>query len=243
MILRGKSFRFIIQYVIFEKVTPRMVLDSKKIRIIILLIILQALICFVNPTIAQTKNGFTNTDQFEIPENNGVIRFNINGTYDLVSLENSIWIFENLHFDNSQREDNLNLTVSAKDCELIINSYFLYNRTYDGETFRRARLTYSTIGDGSQLFNLGLDPKMGNLDVRLNGEWVGRNHGWTLSSDGTLNISGANSSVIISYYGFPDSFRDNSDFFRKHSIVVVSSLFVGITVFFAFFLKKRKDET
>jgi len=190
----------------------------------------------------ETEIIFTEADKFVIPENNSSISFVANGTYKLASLVDSAWIFENFRFSNSLRENKLYLKVSAKDCEIIISSYFVYNRTYDGENMKSARLRYTTSDSGTQLINLGFDPNMGNYDARLNGERIGKNHGWTDAPDGTLYITGGAENVTISYYGFPDSFGDNSDFFGNHSVALGASFFVGIIILVAFLLKKKGEK-
>lgn len=210
--------------------------------IIIFVIISQLLSCFSILANGQSEITFTAADKFEIPSNNSSVRFTNNGTYEMTSLENRVWSFENLRFFNYQGMEKLNLKVSATDCDVTISYYLVYNGTFGGENVKRARLSYTVSGPGTQIFNFGLDPSMGNLDVRLNGEWVGRNHGWTVSPDGTLNITGATANVTLLYYGYPDSFGNSPNFFDEHSVVIISTFSVVIVVFLAIFITRRRNE-
>ena len=186
--------------------------------------------CFVVLVNTQSKIFFSIFDTFEIPEKDFSFRFALNGSCQSAILDDGYWVFEDLQFESFGEEGDLFLKVRGEDCEIVVNSYYTYNRTYDEETVKRARLSYRTFGGGVQEFNLGLDPKLGLLDVRLNREWVGRNNGWTLSSDGTFSVTGATANVTLLYYGFPESFAYSSDFVTEHSVLVVTSVFLGIIV-------------
>ncbi|MEJ2242888.1 MAG: hypothetical protein P8Y18_12235 [Candidatus Bathyarchaeota archaeon] len=185
---------------------------------------------FVETILVYAENEYTFTPDtwFEIKSNNSSIRFSTNGTYEKAILENGKWTFYNLHFINSQNREKINLTVSAINCQVAINFYIVYNRTFDGEPTKSAILRYTVNGLGTQIFNLDLDPKKGELDAILNGEWVGKNHGWTHSSDGTFTITGATENVTLLYYGYPQSFVNNTDFFANHSVILTSTFSFGI---------------
>lgn len=192
---------------------------------------------------AEKEIAFTPDNKFDIPSNNSSISFSTNGTYQMASLENGTWNFENLIFFNSQEQEELNLKVSAINCDITINFFRIYNRTFDGENAKRATLGYTILGTGTQFFNLGLDPKAGALDARLNGEWVGKNHGWTHSSDGTFTITGASENVTLLYYGYPDSIGDAENVFDNHSIVIASTFSVGIVILLAIFITHRRSQS
>ena len=190
---------------------------------------------------AENENSFTPDTWFEIKSNNSSIRFSINGTFEKATLENETWIFNNLQFINSQNQEKLNLIVSAKNCQVTINYYRIYNRTFDGEPVKRAALRYTVNGVGTQIFNLYLDPKKGQLDARLNNEWVGKNNGWTHSSDGTFTITGATENATLLYYGYPPSIGDTTDFFSYHSVILASTFSVSFIIILAIYLNKRKE--
>lgn len=202
-------------------------------------IVITQSLTFICATNAQSKINFSYVDKFEIPEKNCSISFSSNGTYDLATLKNNFWTFESLQLSNSEEIEKLHLEVSGKDCEIIINSYFIYNRTINEENIKRAVLRYSAFGSGTQIFNLGLDPNMGSFDARLNGEWVGLNNGWTVSSDGTYKITEPATNVTLLYYGYPDSFRNKPNFFEGHSVLISSILFFVIVLVSAVILKKK----
>lgn len=190
---------------------------------------------------AENEYKFTPDTLFEIKSNNSSIQFSMNGTYEKATLENGIWNFYNLCLINSENQEKFNLKVSAKNCQVTINYCILYNRIFDGEPVKRAALRYTVNGLGTQIFDLGLDPKKGQLDARLDNEWVGKNNGWTHSIDGTFTITGATKNATLLYYGYPPSIGENKDFFANHSIIFSSTFSVGIIILLATYMKKRKE--
>ena len=134
-------------------------------RIGIFVIIVQLLSCFTILTKAQPEIAFTTAEVFEIPSNNSSIRFATNGTYGSAVLEKDTWSFENLFFSNFFGPEKLNVTVSATDCNVTINPYLIFNRTSRGENVKWVIFSYTVLGQGTQVFNLGLDPDKGQLDL------------------------------------------------------------------------------
>jgi hypothetical protein len=203
--------------------------------------------CFGFFAHGQSETAFTSTDAFEIPVNNSVISFAVNGTYEQARLGNGTWSFVNLRLNNSQNSENLDLKVSAKDSKVRILSCQIYNGTFAGERTRGARLRYTVVGQGVQVFYLGIDPKGGDWGVTFNGIYMGKNDGWSLSPDGTLTVTGATANVTLTYYGFPNSFREDEDGFnqpilKQHSIVIVITIVVAITIILAVAVRTRKTE-
>ena len=135
--------------------------------------------------------------------------------------------------------------MSAKDCEVTIFSCLIYNSTFAGERVKSARVRYYVVGNGEQVFDLGLDPKVGDWGVVFDGVFKGETDGWRLSSDGTLTITGATGNVTLSYYGFPASFRDIIDgegqLFSQHSVVAITSFVVGFIVLLAASVRIRRS--
>ena len=204
--------------------------------------------CFCFFAQGQSETAFTPTDTFEIPVNNSTISFAVNGTYEQASLDNGTWSFVNLRLINSQNSENLNLEVSAKDSKVTIASCQIYNGTFAGERARGARLRYTVVGKGVQVFYWGIDPKGGDWGVIFNGIYVGKNDGWYLSPDGTLTVTGATANVTLIYYGFPDSFREGEDGFnqpilKQHSIVIVTTIAATIIIILAVATRTRKTES
>jgi hypothetical protein len=187
---------------------------------------------------------FTTTEKFDFPANNGSLSFATDGSYEKAIFENSVWSFLNLDLNNSQSFDKISFQVSVEDSKVTIISCRIYNSTFVGERVRNARLSYTVIGHGKQVFNLDLDPKGGDWQVILNGIYKGKNDGWSLSNDGSVSITRATSNVTLVYYGFPDSFRDSTNGFNQiinlHSVLIATTFFVSITVLLATFIKKRK---
>ena len=204
-----------------------------------LLITVQLAFFFISDINAQSEYLLSEDDVFEIPDNNFSFHFSSNGTFESAGLINGFWVFEKLELFNSRNDNKLFLKVSGQDCSIIIESYYVYNRTFEGENMKRAVFRYTTSVFGTQTFNLGLDPKMGSFDARLNREWVGLNHGWTVSSNGTYSITKATENVSLLYYGYPESFANNQDFFGNHYVLIYSSIIFSITLIFAVLVKKK----
>jgi len=187
----------------------------------------------------QSEIAFKTTDSFEIPNTNGSINFAVNGTCEKANLENNKWNFISLKLNNNQNEEKLNFKVSAKECNVTITSYRIYNRTIGQDTVKRARLSYDLAGAGIQSFDFGIDPERGEWDVRFNGVYVAENRGWSLSSDGILTVTGATGNIILSFYGIPDS-NFNQSFFNQHSVVILVTFITVIIITFSIAIKTRK---
>lgn len=189
----------------------------------------------------QSEISFSAFENFDIPINNGSISFAFDGTYEKASLEKGIWKFTNLQINNSQNYEKLDLKVSILDCNITISSYRVYNRTFGSEIVKRATLRYEVGGTGSQDFDFGLDPNMGDWGVKVNADYLAENRGWTLSPNGISIDTEVAANVILAYYGFPESFYKES-FFNQHSIVIISSLIAAIVVIFSTVLKIVKNQ-
>jgi hypothetical protein len=188
----------------------------------------------------QTETILSSGDLFEIPSNNSSVIFAANGSYSSAVLENKIWKFQNLKLNTDLGLQQLNLTVSATDCDVIIDAFIIYNRTFGGDYTTLARLGYSIQGTGTQKFNIGLDPNMGRFDAVIDGEFVGRNHGWTISSDGTFYITKPAKSISLLFYGYPESYIDNSNFLEEHYVVIITTTLMLFPIFFGTVIALRK---
>lgn len=152
---------------------------------------------------AQTDNAIKPADVFAIPEFNSTIRIAVNCTCGQLNFKNNEWVFVNLVLNNSNSLVKLNLTVSARNCNLTIISYDRYNSSFAGSPAINTRLRYNVSGIGSQAFNLHLDPEEGDYSVIADGVFLGLFDGWSISPDSTLIIAGEHSDVRIAYYGHP----------------------------------------
>ena len=214
-------------------------------RFVLLILFSSCLVFFGN---CQSEIAFTPTDTFEIPTTNSSINFSFNGTYEQANLENNTWNFKNLRLINSQNVEKLDLKVSAQNSKLMITSCQVYDSTFAGEIARNARLRYNVTGLGKQVFDLGLDTRMGEWSVILNGEWIGKNHGWSLSSDGKLTVTEAAGNITLAYYGYPSSFRDSIDGFSQtawmqHTVIITITIVVVVIAAIAAAIELRNKNT
>jgi hypothetical protein len=196
---------------------------------------------FVSEISAQIGYSLSEDDFFEIPENNFSFRFSSNGTFVSAGLIDGFWVFEELELFNSRNDNKLYLKVSGQDCSIVIESYYVYNRTLKGENMKSAVLRYTTSVCGTQTFYLDLDPQMGSFDARLNREWVGLNHGWTVSQNGTYTIFEPTQNVSLYYYGYPESFGNKHDFLENHYVLVISLILLSIIIIFGIISRKKFD--
>lgn len=131
-----------------------------------------------------------------------------------------------------------NLKVSAQDSNVIIRSCQTFNTTFAG-----ARIRYYVEGQGKQIFNIGALPKGGEWSVSFNGVFIGENDGWSVSRDGTVIVTGANSNsnVTIAYYTFLGSYADSSNLpiYQGHSVAIVTAVAIGIAVVVALIIRKK----
>lgn len=188
----------------------------------------------------QSETTFTVNDTFEIPATNSSIRFAVNGTYENAVLENNTWFFDGLHFSRFFATEKLNITVSAMSCHLTINPYRIFSRISQGENVTWVLFSYTVQGDGTQVINLGLDPLAGHIDVILDGEFIGLNHGWTRSPDGTISVTAPVSNITLWYYGHPESYLQESNFFDDHYVVLGSTFSLAVIVGLATVITRKK---
>lgn len=189
-------------------------------------------------TQAQTNITFTSQDKFIIPELNGSISFSVNGSCSAATLENSAWVFKDLRFNITQPLGNLK--ISAENSNVIIQSYRAYNAS-----FRSARLSYNVEGEGKQTvnfcFNYSQPSSTSEWSVNLDGNsFVGEGKGWNLLPDNTVVITGAAKNATIVHYTFNASLEDsNLPFYQKHSIAIITTAVVALTVAVAFVIKVK----
>lgn len=195
---------------------------------------------------AQTEVILDPADKFEVPAYNSTISFAVNGTYFEASLQNDRWTFTNLVLNNSVSRAKLNVTVSAQDSNVTITSYQKTNSTFAGSPASTVRLRYVAVGQGSQTFNLHLNPEEGDYSVIADGVWIGLYDGWSISSDSTITITGERHSVSIAFYGDPETSQNflSQPFYIQHSVIILTSIIlaitVGMTVVFRIIIKKQQ---
>jgi len=195
----------------------------------------------------QSITSFTPADKFDIPVNNGSVSFGVNGTYEKAILENGVWSFADLRLNTTQSSVTGHLKISSENSMVTVMSCQIYNSTFAGEPVKGARLRCSVVGEGTQVFDLGLDPKGGDWNVVHNGVYIGKNNGWSLSPDGTLELNGLTGNVSLSYYGFPSSYVAEADYFdetflNRHSVVIITTFAVVIIVLLAVAVRPRRKQ-
>ncbi len=193
----------------------------------------------------QNSNSFMPSDNFSIPAYNGIISFAVNGTYSKATYENDNWTFVNLQLKGSQ--PIANFQVSAQNSNVTILSYRAANNT----SFQSVRLSYSVVGQGMQIFNLGLGPEQDGLSSSVewsvtvnNNVFLAEGEGWTISHSGTLVINGATGNVSIVHYRFNGSFggnfqNSNLPFYQQHSVAIATVAVVVIVIAIALVFKFR----
>jgi hypothetical protein len=196
---------------------------------------------FISVVRAENEISFITTDKFLIPTKNSEFNFAFNGTYEMAYLENDFWIFKNLDSSNLRSSEKLNLKISPLDCKLTIFPFRIAYYQYGESILKWVILRYTIYGKGTQIINLGFDANNGQLDVIIDGEFVGRNQGWTRSNDGTLTITNAADTVTIWYIGYPEP-DENRTLLDQHSVLFGSIFFISSIILISVFITKRKSE-
>jgi hypothetical protein len=191
---------------------------------------------------AQTAVTFTSTDQFSIPQKNGLINFAVNGSFSSATMENDTWFFRDLRLRNAQTMGNL--TVSVENSNMTIYSY-------RGSTFIGAGGTLRCLiqGQGKQTINLGLNttqpthpsewyittPGPNNRTV-----FLAENEGWTLMPDNSVVITGITGNLSLTHYsGFSVPDNSNLPFYEQHSIIIITAALVVVTAAISVAVKFR----
>ena len=187
---------------------------------------------------AQTRQTFTPSDKFNIPELHGSVSFALNGSYSEAKLENNTWVFTDLRFNISIPLGNLK--ISTENSNVIVQSYRAFNFS-----FRSARLLYTVEGAGKQTvnfdFNSSTPSSVSEWSVNLDGRsYVGEGKGWNLLRDNTVVVTGATKNATVVRYTFVDSFNDsNLPLYQRHSITITTGAAIALTVAIAIIIKVK----
>jgi hypothetical protein len=186
--------------------------------IIIIIIALTSYPIYSN-ALAQTNTTFTSSDKFIIPELNGSIRFNVNGTYSSSLLQNNSWVFTDLKLANSPIVRTLK--ISVENSNMTVYSY----RT-SPQFGRSTSLRFNVDGQGKQSVNLGLNITKATdssewLITIPNGGIVVEGIRWNLLPDNTVVVNGLSGNVSISHFNYtmPTS---TGPFYVQHSIAIIT---------------------
>ncbi len=208
-------------------------------------VIIVALIFSVYPNVqAQNLTIFPSTNKFDIPEQNGSIRFFTNGSYSSSTLENNTWTFNDLTLYNSSRLGDLK--VSVKDSNVTIFMFFKFAGF--GQFGQGALITYTIEGVGQQTVNLDLnrtqptDPS--EWSVMVPGPdgttiFLAEGRDWKLLADDSVVINGLTGNVTVANFGFTPSNDANLPFYLQHSIALTTLVAVLATVMLALVISYR----
>jgi hypothetical protein len=212
---------------------------SKKWRALTVLFGFVLVSVLVYPTIhAQNSNAFTPTDKFIFPDSNSSLSFYTEGNYQEASFENDAWTFINLKVNASDQNEGLNLTVSARDSNLIIRAYQRFNLTRQGII-----LSYVVDGEGEQTLDFDFTPGQGAWTVIFNEEIIPEDQGWA-RDDSRLTVTGATANITLFYVSYSNiDDNTNKTFYEQHSIAIATSGIVAATVIVALTIKFTQGNT
>ena len=219
---------------------------------------------------AQRVVSFTPDSPFSIHVCNATIHFAFNGSYSQAKLEDNTWVFSNLQVNSTRtwffgdwRPINPSMVetfrVSAKSCNVTIISLFVSQGqdeqivgNYNAFCQRMGSMTYNVSGPGVQSVNFDLSPSFGqnprirDVFVMLDRDLTGRSDanqqsdGWSISSDGTLTVTGATTEANIMCRDYSSLLIDESlPFHENHSVLVVSLVLVAGTVVFGVIIRNN----
>jgi hypothetical protein len=187
---------------------------------------------------AQTRQTFTPSEKFIIPELNGSLSFAFNGSYSEATLENNTWSFKDLRFNVTQSLGNLK--ISAENSNITIQSIRAFN-----SSFRSSRVTYTVECVGKQTVNFGFNSSQpssaSEWSVNLDGHsFVGEGKGWNLLRDNTVVVTGAAKNATVVHYTFNVPFDDsNLPLYQRHSIAITTVAAIVLTVAIAIIINVK----
>lgn len=201
-------------------------------------VVLLGLIFIAVSSSAQAQNAgtfFTPNDKFQIPQQNASISFGTNGSYSTATLQNNTWYFTGLTLSATFPPGNL--TVSAKDSNITIYSY--YSNLNFNQFRRTAMVRYFAEGQGEQVFNLGLNASSTSavgwsviVPLRADGtgsDFLAEGKNWHLRSDNTIAVEGLTGNITVAYFGFASTDSD-LPFVEQHSVALATIVIVAATI-------------
>ena len=187
---------------------------------------------------------FSAMDVFTIPSVNGSVRFSVDGSYASAVLDNDTWVFTNLTLGGSRVSGNLKF--SAKDCNVIINSFAPSRNTANG-SFSSCYIRYTVEGVGEQVINLGLN----SSKPSHHSEWMvltqadmvyGEGKVWKLLPDNSVIVSGLLGNVTVMRYGSSVYSVDDRAFYLRHSVSITTGIILAITVAVTSVIRVRSEK-
>jgi hypothetical protein len=223
-------------------------MKNKKATALIVLefIVAASLLSIAPPTQAQTAIAFTPNDQFDIPEQDGTIRFGFNGNYSSATLEKGSWIFKDLQMEHPQNflgfdlngSQGVNkLKFSAEDSNVTIWACLSFYYTLPVYS-----IYYTAEGVGSQTVNLGLNSTESDVTewsvIIKDNVFLAEGDGWTLTPDGTIVLTGLEGNVTLAHFEL-GSFEKNVLFYLEHSVTILTGVTLAIVIVAAVAIKIR----
>ena len=219
--------------------------NSRRLQTGLAVVIFVALIFSVYPNVnAQNSTIFTPADKFDIPEQNGSIRFVTNGSYSSATLANGTWTFNDLTLYNSSRLGDLK--VSVKDSNITIFMFFQFAGF--GQFGQGALIRYTIEGVGQQTINLDLN----RTQPTDQSEWsvmvpasdgstvfLAEGRDWKLLADDSVVVDGLTGNITVANFGFTPSNDTNLPFYLQHSIALTTLAVVLATVGIALVISYR----
>jgi hypothetical protein len=223
-------------------VAPLTATQGTPVQIGFVAVIIVALVffCFCPYSQAQTRQSFTPSDKFNIPQLNGTISFAFNGSCSSAKLENDTWAFSDLRFNISRPLGNLK--VSAENSNMTIYSYQANNFSS-----RSVFLRCNVNGVGTQTVNLGLNVSKPtsssewSVTIRPAGTtvWLAENEGWKLLPDNSVFVTGITGNLSIAHYNFGVNIDENLPFYQAHSIAYITGIVLAFIVSVAVVIRLR----
>lgn len=196
------------------------------------------------PTTASSLAKLTPSDLFLIPEYNGAINFEVNGTYTSTKFANNMWSFRDLRLDGS--EALRNLQVSTRNSTVTINSYLKIQNS----TFQSERLQYAVDNKFEQILYFSLDSEPEGLETNCKWNIINNNislsegKDWHILHNGTIIVNGASGEVVIERWELGDFFSNgeayaNLPLLQQHSVSITIGIALVIVVIVAVLIKVK----
>jgi len=195
-------------------------IHNKTCLLIITVLLASLFLLNIAQTQAQNNTRLTTQDTFELPMVNGTISFSVSGTYTAATLENDMWIFNNLALNGSRFQGTLKF--SAKNCNVTIHA------------FRSNVLRYTVEGTGEQIMQLELNSSRPTHHsewsvINQNSVFFAEGKNWQLLADNTIIVRDLLGTLTVRHYnyGYP---VDDRPFYLQHSIIILTGIAVAVTI-------------